>query len=106
MFEDLENWIVPLAILGLLAAAFWYAMRPRRVFTLRIANGGVASTVGTVTRSFVRDVEEVCRRAGVPAGEVRGEARGRAIVLAFSGPIPGECRQQLRNLWQMHGSLR
>jgi len=39
-------------------------------------------------------------------GEIRGQSRGRAIVLAFYGAIPGECQQQLRNLWQMHGTLR
>jgi Protein of unknown function (DUF3634) len=106
MFADSPEWLLPVLILGLVAAAFWYALRPRSVFTLRIENGSVAAMAGTVTRSFVHDVEEVCRRASVPAGEIRGLARGRAIVLAFSGPIPGECRQQLRNLWQMHGSLR
>ncbi len=106
MFEDSLDWLIPLIILGLVGAGFWYSLRPKYVFTLRIENGNVASTVGTVTRSFVRDAEEVCRREGIPAGAIHGLLRGRAIVLSFSGPIPGECRQQLRNLWQVHGSLR
>jgi hypothetical protein len=106
MFEDSLDWLIPLIVLALVGAGFWYSLRPKYVFTLRIANGGVESTVGTVTRSFIRDVEEVCRREGISAGAIHGLLRGRAIVLAFSGPIPGECRQQLRNLWQVHGSLR
>ena len=105
MFADDLDWLVPLGVLGLVAAALWYAARPRNVFTLRIKNGNVAAD-GTVTRSFIHEVEEVCRRASVARGEIRGQMRGRAIVLAFSGPIPGDCRQQLRNLWHMHGTLR
>ena len=104
MFDNLD-WLLPLGVLALVAAALWYAARPRNVFTLRIENGSVAAA-GTVTRSFIHDVEEVCRRGSISSGEIRGQMRGRAIVLAFSGPIPGDCRQQLRNLWQMHGSLR
>lgn len=104
MFADLE-WFVSVAVLGLVAAALWYASRPRNVFTLRIAGGNVAAA-GTVTRSFVHDVEDVCRRGSVIGGEIRGQVRGRSIVLAFSGPIPSDCRQQLRNLWQVHGTLR
>jgi hypothetical protein len=106
MFEDSLEWLIPTVVLGLVAAAFWYALRPKYVFTLRIENGSVASAVGTVTRTFVNDVQEVCQRSSVSAGAVHGLSRGRAIVLSFSGPIPGECRQQLRNLWQVHGTLR
>jgi hypothetical protein len=105
MFVDDLEWLVSIAVLGLVAAALWYAAQPRNVFTLRIANGSVAAA-GTVTRSFIHDVEEVCRSASVASGEIRGQMRGRAIALAFSGPIPADCRQQLRNLWQVHGTLR
>jgi hypothetical protein len=51
-------------------------------------------------------VEEVCRRENLMDGRIFGLRRGRSIVLAFSGPIPREAQQQLRNLWQINGSLR
>lgn len=105
MFE-LGDSFVPWIILALVGAAFWYALRPKWVFTVRIENGAVAFTAGQVTRSFVHDVADVCQKARVSVGEIRGRSRGRAIVLAFYGAIPGECQQQLRNLWHMHGTLR
>ena len=106
MFELGVDSLIPWLVLAVVGAAFWYALRPKWVFTVRIENGAVASTAGQVTRSFVHDVEEVCQRASVSVGEIRGQSRGRSIVLAFYGAIPGECQQQLRNLWQVHGTLR
>jgi hypothetical protein len=56
-----------------------------------------------VTRTFVREVGEVCRRHGVRRAEVRGIDEGRRIVLTFSGDMPETCRQQLRNIWNLSG---
>jgi len=58
---------------------------------------------GQVTRAFVQEVGEVCRRHGIRRGEVRGVAADRRIVLAFSGDMPETCRQQLRNIWNLSG---
>jgi hypothetical protein len=102
----MADLIVQLAIGGLVLAALWYALRPQYVFTLAIEPVGVRKASGTVTRAFVHEVEEVCRREGLTGGRIVGVRHGRSIVLAFSGPIPPTAQQQLRNLWQINGSLR
>lgn len=106
MWDESLALVVRLIIGGLVLAGFWYALRPQYVFTLRVRDGSVQSARGTVTRSFVQEVESICRQAAIPQGRVHGLRRGRSIVLAFSGAIPDDCRQQLRNLWQVHGTLR
>jgi Protein of unknown function (DUF3634) len=66
-------------------------------------NGVARAARGQVTRTFVREVGEVCRRHGVRRAEVRGIDEGRRIVLSFSGDLPEPCRQQLRNIWNVSG---
>jgi hypothetical protein len=106
MLEESLSLFVRLVVGGLVLAGLWYAMRPQRVFTIRVERGNVRSARGTVTRSFVQEVESICRQAAVTQGWVHGLRRGRSIILSFSGSIPADCRQHLRNLWQMQGSLR
>ena len=98
--------IIQLLIAGLVIAGLWYAMRPRRVFTLGIENGEVRQARGSVPRGFVEEARNICRTSAVVRGKIYGLQRGRSIMLAFSGPIDHECRQRLRNLWQIQGSLR
>jgi hypothetical protein len=105
LVEHIDN-IVPLAIAGLVIAGLWYAMRPQRVFTLWIENGAVRGTRGSVPRSFVQDAASICQSSGVAGGTIYGLRRGRSIMLAFSGPIDDQCRQRLRNVWQIQHSLR
>jgi hypothetical protein len=100
------DYIIQFAIAGLVIAGLWYAMRPRHVFTLSIVDGVVRSTRGTVPRGFVQEAANICQSSRVARGTISGLQRGRSIVLAFSGPIDGACRQRLRNLWQLQGSLR
>ena len=106
MFIEHLDSFLQLAVAGLVLAGLWYAMRPQRVFTLWIEDGAVRKARGTVPRGFVQEAAELCQSSGVARGTIFGLRRGRSIVLAFSGPIDGTCRQRLRNLWQMQGSLR
>ena len=105
MFDDLG--IIFRLIIGVLViAGFWHALRPQYVFTLRIEQGSVRSVRGTVTRDFVRDVESICGAASIIRGKVHGLKQGRSIILKFSGLFPADCKQQLRNIWHVQGSLR
>jgi len=105
MFDDL-GFIVRLIIGVLVIAGFWHALRPQYVFTLRIEQGSVRSVRGTVTRDFVREVESICGAAAIIRGKVHGLKQGRSIILKFSGLFPADCKQQLRNIWHVQGSLR
>jgi len=93
-------------LIGLVLLAgwgLWSACRTGASFVIRITDGVARADRGQVTRSFVREVGEVCRRHGVRHAEVRGRAEGRRIVLAFSRDMPETCRQQLRNIWNLSG---
>jgi len=87
----------------LVASALWIALRPRGAFVIRIKGGVPRVARGTVTRGFLTEVGETCERHRVRRGVIRGESRGRRIVLGFSGGIPAGCQQQLRNLWALSG---
>jgi len=106
MWDQVPELIVRLFVGGLLLAGFWYALRPKYVFSLHIQGGCIRTSRGLVTRSFVQQVESICRQAAIAHGQIYGLRRGRSIALAFSGSIPADCRQQLRNLWLLYGSPR
>src|SRR5262245_14018562 len=106
MLEDYPDLVVRIIVGGLVIAGLWYALQPQCVFALRIEQGSISKIRGTVHRSFVHAAESICREARIARGQIRGLRRGRSVTLAFSGAIPAECRQQLRNLWQVQGSLR
>jgi hypothetical protein len=80
--------------------------RPRPVFVIRIEDGVPSVAQGKVTRAFLDEVGETCRRHGVRDGVVRGVARGQFIALSFSGAMPPPLRQQIRNLWALSGWSR
>ncbi len=93
-----------LICLGLLVVwGLWSAIHPTAIFVVRIDEGVPRAVRGRVTRAFVQEVGEVCRRHEIHRGEVRGRAEGQRIVLDFSRNIPDSCRQQLRNLWNLSG---
>ncbi len=83
-------------IVGLL-----YAIRPRRVFSVVIDQGAARITGGAVPREFVREVHTACTQAGVARAKVDGVRWGKHVVLSFSRSIPPDCRQRIRNLWQI-----
>jgi hypothetical protein len=106
MLLEHADQIVQFIIAGAVIAGLCYALRPQYVFKLSIEGGCVRRIRGTVPRGFVQEAENICRTNAVAGGVIIGLRRGRSIVLQFAGPIDGDCRQRLRNLWQMQGSLR
>jgi len=92
-----------LALVALAAWALWSASRPRHAFVIRIEGGVPTVARGTVSRAFLQEVGDTCRRHGVSHAVVRGLVQGTRIALAFSGGMPEPCRQQLRNLWGLSG---
>jgi hypothetical protein len=95
--------LIKLAVLVLIALAFWAAFRPRRSFVVRVVGGRPRTVRGVVTPAFLEEVRRVCDERGVRRATVSGVVRGRRIVLAFSGGIPPGGRQQLRNWWALSG---
>ena len=93
--------VLVIALVVLVLWALWSVSRPRDAFVVRIASGVPRVARGTVTKAFVAEVGEVCRRHGVRNGAVRGVVKDRRITLAFSAGISAPCRQQLRNLWSI-----
>src|SRR5262249_44263630 len=92
-----------LALVALVVWGIWTAYRPRASFVVRIRDGVPRVSRGQVSRPFIQESGEVCRRHDVRHGEVRGVADGRRIALSFSGDLPEPCRQQLRNIWNLSG---
>jgi hypothetical protein len=90
----------------MLALVFWglySAIRSSDAFVVKIVSGVPRVTRGTVTRAFVAEIGEVCRRHGVRDGAVRGVVKNNRIKLEFSRGITAPCQQQLRNLWSLSG---
>jgi hypothetical protein len=91
--------IFNLVIVAVLLICVWMALRPNYVFVIRIEHGAARSDKGKVTPEFLQHVADVCRARDVMHGWVGGVARGGRVRLAFSGSIPRDSRQQLRNVW-------
>lgn len=98
---ELGEFAYRLALGFVVIVVLVYAMRPRRVFSVRIENG-VTRTQGGVPREFLREIQSACTEAGVARGKVEGLRWGKHVVLSFSRSIPSDCRQRIRNLWQVH----
>jgi hypothetical protein len=92
-----------LVLVAFLAWVVWAVSRPRNAFVVRIADGVPRAVHGRVTAAFLERVREVCGEFGWRGGTVRGVVRGRRISLEFSGHIPEQGRQQLRNWWAVSG---
>ncbi|MHB1558539.1 MAG: DUF3634 family protein [Isosphaeraceae bacterium] len=89
-------------VVGLAGWGLYTASQPRAAFVIRIEDGRPRAARGKVARGFLRDVGDACERHEVRRGTIAGIAQGRQIHLRFSGPIPPGCRQQLRNVWNIH----
>jgi hypothetical protein len=91
-----------LLIVVVIVAALWYALQPRYVFLVRIGNDGPRTAQGKVAASFLQQIQEACEEMGVKRGWVGGVPRGKHVQLHFSGSIPPNCRQRIRNAWMYH----
>jgi len=92
-----------LALVLIVVWGLFSALQPRPVFVVRVEAGKVRLVRGKVSQAFLQQIGETCDRHGVRRGVVRGVANGSRIALTFSGAIPPNCRQQLRNLWHLTG---
>jgi hypothetical protein len=95
------NPLQAMVLVVLTAVAVWFACQAPAAFVIRIEKGVAHLTRGKVTPAFLGEVSEVCGR--VASGTVRGVRRGKRVFLTFSGDIPGQCQQRLRNVWVLHG---
>ncbi len=88
-------------VLALIGLGLWILLSPRSSFVIRTSAGKTWISRGKVSGSFVAEVEDILRRAGVEAATVRGDIYGtkRHIKLRFSRTIPPPVRQQIRNAW-------
>jgi Protein of unknown function (DUF3634) len=89
-------------VAAVVVAIAWLIASARYVFWVRIRNGVPKVGRGKLAAPFLRDLIDVCGRYPIERGWVGGVRRGRHIQLAFSRSIPEPCRQQLRNLWNLH----
>jgi hypothetical protein len=97
--EDLARIAI---VAAFVVAIAWLIANTRFVFWVRIRNGVPSVGRGKVAAPFLRDLVDVCGEYPIERGWVGGVRRGRGIQLAFSRSIPERCRQQLRNLWNLH----
>ena len=93
--------VLKLTLVGLGIGAAWWIFHPRPVFVVRIRNGLARVSGGVVARAFLAAIDDECRRSGITSGTVKGILKGGRLSLAFSRNIPQECRQRLRNVWQL-----
>jgi len=89
-------------VAAVVAAIAWLIANGRYVFWVRIRNGVPSAGRGKVAAPFLRDLVDVCGQYPIERGWVGGVRQGGRIQLAFSRSIPEHCRQQLRNLWNLH----
>jgi Protein of unknown function (DUF3634) len=97
------QFLITLALLGLIGWGIWRACQPRLAFVIRLEEGRPRVVQGTVTKAFLGEIRQLCMHHGVTRGIVRGQVRGTQIALELRGPFPPEYRQQLRNIWAMSG---
>jgi len=91
-----------ITLVGLVAAAFIFALQRRYLFVVRVKDGMARVSRGKLTQAYLEEIHEVCREARIARGWIGGIRRGRRVVLAFSYNIPTPCQQRLRNLWMLH----
>lgn len=95
--------MLPLLVVTVAAATWWVVAKPQAVFIVRVHAGRPLTIKGKVTGAFLATVDEVFREFGLQKGEIRGVRRGRRLALWFSGDVPPNARQRLRNWWSLSG---
>lgn len=90
------------AIVGWTAAAtgvlclYW---RFSIVFLVVIQDGVAKVHTGKVAGPFLEQVGECCRDAGIAYAEVWGRGGAGFVRLGFSGSVPPNVQQRIRNIW-------
>jgi hypothetical protein len=86
-------------IIGVVLLLVMIMARPRPLFVIQIRDGMARPTRGLPPQGFLASVNDVCIQDHVSSGTIRGFPARKRIALTFSGGIPAQCRQRLRNLW-------
>lgn len=100
--EFLTN-LAAIAVGGFVIWGLWTIAQPRAVFEIHLLDGTLQVKAGKVTAVFLQAIEEIAETNDVSDAIIRGYPDGRRIRLDFSGDMPSECQQQLRNWWAEHG---
>jgi len=84
----------------------WIRVLLRRIFpplfTIRIAEGGIAFSRGKVPKAFLEDCSRISEKSTISSGWIWGHREGEGIVLEFSGGISPGDRQRFRNTAGIH----
>lgn len=96
--------VIDLTVLIAVAAAVYWAVRPKPLFFLQVRAGRVRVVSGTVTQACVDQAESICGMHGIASGSISGfRTRSGRIRLTVSREFPPEALQQLRNWWAEFG---
>jgi hypothetical protein len=99
-----EGW-TPLSIGvvgGIGIALIWWLVRPHFAFVIEIERNHIERARGDADRPFLMEVDDICREYQIRHGWVRGLRVQGWTRLTFTGDIPAECRQRIRNTWLAH----
>ncbi len=99
-----EGW-TPLSIGvvgGIGIALVWWLVRPHFAFVIEIERNRIERTRGDAERPFLMEVDDICREYQIRHGWVRAIQVQGWTKLTFSGDIPPDCRQRIRNTWYAH----
>src|SRR5262249_36945554 len=77
--------------------------RSSLLFVIELSGGTPTVRGWKLPASFLAEVEEVCRDAGLRRGALWGKRAPGGVQLGFSGSVPPARRQRLRNLGAQTG---
>ncbi len=86
-----------LAAIGL--AIVWWIVRPHYAFVLFVEGCKLDRVRGSAPRSFLLEVDDICRQMEIPRGTIRALRVRQWTRLIFSREIPPDVRQRIRNIW-------
>jgi hypothetical protein len=93
-------------ILGLIALLLWAAMRQNEIFRIAIRGGRATVVRGKVAPSFLADLREIVRGAGVKEGTVHAVKSGGEPRIVCSSEIDERTAQRLRNAFAIYPGKR
>jgi len=72
------------------------------VFTVMLKAGEGHLARGKVTKAFIQECLDVCKRENLDSITIFGVNGEYGIRLEFSKNTPESCRQMFRNIWEIH----
>lgn len=91
-----------LLTMGVVAAIFWFAFRPRYEIMIRIRDGQPSLEQGKLRQQKWEEVARTCEEIGIDDGWIGVRHRAdSSATFTFSRSIPPGSQQQLRNAWHV-----